>query len=160
MSRAALSCGAVVAVLASICACQTVDTGRVPHGYWKLAHSRWPIESFDSYDPYPAGYEGQISAYVDFGQGDGLLRYSLGCGVSAVPYQTYKDGSLRIESGIQVLEPEREGLGCDPELISVEKQFSDFMQSNPVMGGFADGGLPLRAKGKTLILGSVEGVLE
>ena len=160
MSRTLLSGGSVAAVLASISACQSVDTGRVPHGYWELAYGRWPIENFDNYDPYPRGYEGGISAYVDFGQADGLLRYSLGCGVSAFPYQTYKDASLRIDDGIRVLEPEREALGCDPELISAEKQFSHFMQSNPVMGKFNDGKLPLRSEGKALILSSVEGVLE
>ena len=156
-SECSLTVFAVAAVVIS--ACQTAGTSMpVSQGDERL-QARWPIHNLNGYDPYPIAASARIDAFVDFGRGDGLLRFSLGCGVFSMPYEITQNSRLSLPDGAETIRPDQSALNCDAEVARRNLELVELMEGKPRIA-FEDSFMFTLRSGRTVLeLNSVEFVL-
>ncbi|MCR9193471.1 MAG: hypothetical protein NXH88_01995 [Hyphomonas sp.] len=149
--------GPVVALLAIVggaCATEPTATFKPEHVLHKI-----PIGDFNGYDPYPPGASGATNAYVHFAE-DGLLRASLGCAVMGAPYAFSDNKRLIILHARGLSKPDYSNYDCSPDLIELEISLARFLENRPRIHPWSAEGLLLNKQGQSLLLQSVEDVLD
>lgn len=127
-------------ILMSVCAmtalasCHSSPKDRQLYAGEEYLFGRWAIHKFNNHDPYPAAESAKIDAFVDFGRGDRLLRFSMGCGVFSTLYDVSADSRIVLPPGTRVVAPDQEVLNCEPDSERLSAELVEFMQSSPSVG--------------------------
>ena len=148
-----------LAMVTLVAACQTAPQERRLYDGEAYIHARWPIHSFQNYDPYPSAESAVIDAFVDFGGRDGLMRFSLGCGTFAMPFEITETARLTRPGDTSIIAPDLDKQACSDRLKTLSLELAQFMGSEPSIGYEADHMLTLRTEETVLELNSVEYVL-
>lgn len=149
----------LVSVLLSISACQSTPQMRPISNVDERLQAIIPIHNFNGYDPYPVAESARIESYVNFGAGDGLLRFSIGCGVFATPFAISEDSRLLLPNETKIIEPDFIKLSCDAADVRRSLELADFFRARPYIG-YEDGHfVTLRKNKQVLQLNSVAYVL-
>ena len=139
--------------------CNSVPKERQLYNGEDYLYGRWAIHSFNGFDPYPAASSAAIDAFVDFGLGDGLMRFSIGCGVFSTPYQVNDEARIEFPKETTLVLPDTSKLMCADNVKQLNDKLLVFMQSSPSVGLEPGYMLTLRSGRDALQLNSVEFVL-